>query len=54
VEVDGGRAGVAGAGGFVAFLDAVAVVSGALDSSGAAAVSAVGVGLAGDLGVDLG
>jgi hypothetical protein len=38
---------VAGAGGFVAFPDAVAVVPGAFDGAGAGAVAAVGVELAG-------
>jgi hypothetical protein len=54
VESDGGGAVVAGAGGFVAFLDAVAVVPGAFDGAGAGAVPAAGVELAGDLCVDLG
>jgi len=54
VVADGGRAVVAGAGGFVAFLDAVAVVPGAFDGAGAGAVSAIGVELACDLGIDLG
>jgi hypothetical protein len=48
MEVDGGRAVVAGGGGFVAFFDAVAVVAGAFDRAGAAAVAAGGVGGAGD------
>jgi hypothetical protein len=52
VEVDGGGAVVMGRGGFVAFLDAVAVVAGAFDGTRAGAVAAGGVGLAGDVGED--
>jgi hypothetical protein len=50
VEVDGGRPGVAGAGGFVAFLDAVAVVAGAFDGAGAGAFTAGVQWFAGDVG----
>jgi hypothetical protein len=50
VDVDGGWAGVAGAGGFVGFLDAVVVVAGAFDRSWAGSVSPFGVDLGGDVG----
>jgi hypothetical protein len=42
VQVDGGFAVVAGAGGFAGFLDAVAVVSGAFDGPRAGAFAAFG------------
>jgi hypothetical protein len=42
VDVDGGWAVVAGAGGFVGFLDAVLVVPGAFDGAGAGSFAAVG------------
>jgi len=41
VETDGGGTGVAGAGGFVGFLDAVAVVAGAFDRARAVAFAAL-------------
>jgi len=53
-EADGRRSVVAGAGGLAWFLDRVAVVAGAFDRAGAAAVPAFGIGPARDLGQDLG
>jgi len=52
-EADGRRPAVAGAGGLVGFLDRVAVVAGAFDRAGAAAVPAFRVGPPRDLGQDL-
>lgn len=54
MDVDRGRAVVAGAGAFVGFLDAVAVVAGAFDRARAAAVAPFGVDRCGDLGQDVG
>jgi hypothetical protein len=48
VESDGGWAGVAGAGWFVGFFDAVVVVAGAFDGAGAGAVAAGWDAVAGD------
>jgi hypothetical protein len=48
VESDGGGAGVAGAGWFVGFLDAVVVVAGGFDGAGAGAVAAAWDAVAGD------
>jgi len=42
MDLDGGWVVVADAGAFVGFLDAVAVVAGALDRSGAGAVTSLG------------
>jgi hypothetical protein len=53
VEVDGGRSVVAGAD-VAGSLDAVAVVAGTFDHAGVAAVAPFRVGLAGDLGQDVG
>jgi len=50
-EADGRRTGVTGAGDLAGSLDPVAVVAGASDRAGAAAVPAGRVELAGDLGV---
>ncbi len=50
--MDGGGAVVAGRGGLVAFLDAVAVVAGTFDRAWAGTVAAGGVGVAGDVGED--
>lgn len=54
MDVDGGWAGVVGAGAVVGFLDAVAVVTGAFDRAGTGPVTPGWVGLAGDLGEDVG
>ncbi len=50
MDVDGGRAVVADAGGLVGFLDAVAVVAGAFDRARAGPVPPFGIDLFGDLG----
>ena len=52
-DVGGGRASVAGAG-VAGSLDAVAVVAGSFDDAGVAALAPFRVGLAGDLGQDVG
>jgi hypothetical protein len=52
--VDGGWSLVVDAGGLAGFLDRVAVVAGAFDRAGAAAVAAFGVGSVRDLGQDRG
>ena len=54
MDLDGGWVVVADAGAFVGFLDAVAVVAGAFDRSGATAVASLGQGSAVDLGQDAG
>ena len=54
MDVDRGRAVVAGAGGFVGFLDAVVVVVGACDRARAGSVPPFGVDLGGDVGQDVG
>jgi hypothetical protein len=53
-EADGRGSPVAGAGGLAGFLDGIAVVSGAFDRAGAAAVAAFGIGPVRDLGQDRG
>jgi hypothetical protein len=50
VEHDRGRPGVADAGGFAGFLDAVLIVAGAFDRSRAGAFGAVGDQQLGDFG----
>jgi hypothetical protein len=50
VEHDGGRPGVADAGGFAGFLHAVLIVAGAFDRSRAGAFGAVGDEQGGDFG----
>jgi hypothetical protein len=54
VDSDGGWAGVAGAAGLAAFLDAVAVVADAFECPWAGAVAALGDSPAADLSQDLG
>ena len=54
VDSDGGWAGVAGAAGLAAFLDAVAVVADAFECPWAGAVTAFGDGSAADLSQDVG
>jgi hypothetical protein len=54
VDMDGGWAVVAGAGGFAGFLDAVGVVARSFDGVRAGAVPPARVDLRGDLGQDVG
>lgn len=54
MDVDRGRAGVAGAGAVAGFLDAVTVVTGAFDRAWAGPVTPGRVDLCGDLGEDMG